>query len=122
MPNVYDQHHAAFACVEAYVVLNSARERVATVAFKRPRDGAGRLYCYLHVLGTRMVRGFAAGGGYDKRSAAAQVASRRLEETGLADYPDTLATVKAFKAALQDGPYGWQRELENAGFTVLRAV
>lgn len=68
MPDIYDRHKAAFASVEAFVILHNG-ERVASIAFKFPRDGAGRLYAYVHRYGLEMVRGFAAGGGYDKRSA-----------------------------------------------------
>ena len=75
---IYDQHRAAFSNVSAYVVMHGG-ERVATVAIKYPRDGAGRLYAYVHWLGVPMVRGFAGGGGYDKRSAACASAARKLD-------------------------------------------
>lgn len=100
--NIYEQHKAAFPNVSAYVVLNSAKERVATVAFKYPRDGAGRLYCYLHVLGVAMVRGYASGCGYDKHGASIHVAARLLSAEGLARYPDTADTIAAFQKALKD--------------------
>lgn len=76
MSDIYDQHRAAFANVSAYVILRGG-ERVATIAFKFPRDGAGRLYAYVHWIGVPMVRGFAAGGGYDKRSAAVADAAQK---------------------------------------------
>ena len=120
--SIYDQHDAAFSSVQAFVVLNGAKDRVATVAFKFPRDGASRLYCYFHILGVPMVRGYAGGFGYDKRSAAAHSAVHRVPETDLGRYPETLATIRAIKAAITDGGYAWDRELENAGFTVLQAV
>lgn len=122
MSNIYDQHRAAFANVSAYIVLNGARERVATVAFKYPRDGAGRLFCYLHIHGVQMVRAFASGCGYDKHSAAAHSAVRRISTKGLQDWPDTRATIEAMQKAIQDSGHRWDRELENAGFTVLQAV
>lgn len=123
MTNIYDQHKAAFANVSAYVVLNGAKERVATVAFKYPRDGVGRLYCYFHIIGSRMIRGFANGGGYDKCSAAAHSAVSRCCIQGDDIWSDgTLATVNAIKSAIKDSGYSWDRELENAGFTVLQAV
>ncbi len=119
MSNIYDQHRAAFSNVSAFVVTDKDGERVASIAFKYPRDGIGRLYCYLHVFGVSMVRGFAAGCGYDKHSAAIHAAVRRVSDDA---YPDAQATVKAFKAAIQDGGHGWQRELEAAGFKVMQAV
>lgn len=120
--NIYDHHRAAFENVSAYVVLNGARERVATIAFKFPRDGAGRLACYFHIHGVAMVRGFANGYGYDKRSAAAHSAVQMISREGLAEWPDTRATIEAMQAAIQDSGYSWDRELENAGFTVFQAV
>lgn len=73
MSNIYDQHNSAFRQVQAYVILKGS-ERVATIAFKFPHDGAGRLYAYVHWLGAPMVRGYANGYGYDKRSAAVESA------------------------------------------------
>jgi hypothetical protein len=122
MSDIYEQHKAAFANVSAYVVLNAARERVATIAFKFPRDGAGRLYAYVHWFGLQMARGFATGGGYDKRSAACSSAAGRV--TGLPALPDCdHAEVLKFRdALLKDDGHSWERNLEAAGFTVLQAV
>lgn len=120
MPDIYDQHRAAFAKVSAFVVLKDG-ERVATVAFKHPQDGAGRLYAYVHYFGTAMVRGFASGGGYDKCSAACNAAARKIKP---GTTPDTLQIDKGpFVAALlaDDGAY-WHQHLERAGFKVLQAV
>ena len=68
-PTIYEQHDAAFRHVNAYVIMRG-RERVGTVAIKYPRDGAGRLWAYVHFLGMPMVRGYAGGYGYDKKTAA----------------------------------------------------
>lgn len=127
--SIYDQHRAAFANVDAAVIMRGV-ERVATLSFKYPRDGAGRLYAYVHWIGTEMVRGFAAGGGYDKRSAACADAARKLDlKPGR--WPDgtphhtaeqTIA-FDAFKAALsKDDGRDWERRLEDAGFKVWRAI
>lgn len=126
MTDIYELHDKAFARVSAFVILKDG-ERVATVAFKFPADGAGRLYAYVHYLGIPMVRGFAGGYGYDKRSAAVanavkrivdpiDVVKRLVNEDWLADYDD-------FRAALaqDDGQY-WGNRLTKAGFTVLQAV
>jgi hypothetical protein len=119
MPDIYEQHAAAFARVSAYVVLHNG-ERVATIAFKYPADGAGRLYAYVHWLGTPMVRGHASGGGYDKHTAAVKSAIRKIAQSADARNPDGWA---AFSAALwtDTGPT-WDRQLRNAGFTILQAV
>lgn len=60
----------------AYVVLNKKREHVATVQYKFPNDGAGRVQCdvwsrkpgekYLSLTHQK----YAGGYGYDKRAAA----------------------------------------------------
>ena len=133
MPDIYDQHAAAFTNVSAFVVMRDG-EKVATVAFKFPRDGAGRLYAYVHWLGLPMVRGFAGGYGYDKRSAAVITAARKLDcgaaekiaaENNIteADGRPWLNGYKAFLAACKlDAGYDWQRNLEKAGFTVWQAV
>lgn len=115
MPDIYDQHAAAFARVSAYVVLHNG-ERVATIAFKYPADGAGRLYAYVHWLGTPMVRGHASGGGYDKHTAACASAAKRMgAEHGT---PESMFRVVLAK----DTGFAWDRQLRDAGFTVLQAV
>ena len=128
MPDIYNQHKAAFAQVEAYVVCKGG-ERVATIAFKFPRDGAGRLYAYVHWIGLEMARGFAAGVGYDKRSAACAVAARKLLTVfqGPNTVPDRQRALdggfKAFNEALAtDGGTTFDRALREAGFTVCQAV
>lgn len=93
MTDIYDLHDKAFARVSAYVILRSG-EKVATVAIKHPADGAGRLYAYVHWLGVPMVRGFAGGYGYDKRSAACADAAKRLP-----DPAETMARAAGWKTA-----------------------
>ncbi len=117
MSDIYEQHRNAFNAVAAYVILKNG-ERVATIAFKYPRDGAGRLFAYVHWIGNQMVRGYAAGGGYDKHSAACAAAVRRM-----ADKPLDLGDFDAFRRELaKDDGYYWNQRLEKAGFTVLQAV
>jgi hypothetical protein len=119
---IYDQHRAAFNQVSAYVVMHGA-DRVATVAIKYPRDGAGRLYAYVHWLGVPMVRGFAGGGGYDKRSAACASAARKLPEH-LPEGHDAAGDVygKFVDVMRADGGQDWNTALTGAGFNVLQAV
>lgn len=124
-PIIYDQHAAAFAQVSAWVILRDG-ERVATIAMKYPRDGAGRLYAYVHWLATEMVRGWAGGGGYDKRSAACASAARHwadAERKAVGAYSADATPKYAFWAALaEDGGYSWDHMLREAGFAVLQAV
>lgn len=122
MAKIYDQHRAAFNSVAAYVVMRDGA-RVATVAIKYPRDGAGRLYAYVHWHGLEMVRGFAAGGGYDKRTAACADAARKLPASLPAGYDDDAQIYAAFKAALaQDSGSDWTTQLRAIGCDVLQAV
>lgn len=123
---IYDQHDAAFKNVSAFVVMENG-ERVATVAFKFPADGAGRLYCYFHVIGLAMVRGTANGYGYDKKSAAFADAAAKQYEVKLESWQDITAydgeyaIAKRMRDCLTDGA-SWDGDLRNAGFTVLQAV
>lgn len=134
MTDIYDLHRKAFPTVSAYVILRGS-EKVATIAFKHPRDGAGRLYAYVHWLGVPMARGFAGGYGYDKHSAACSNAVSRggitqnvkasAERVGVqyATERPWFEYAQAFETALRkdDGNY-WHRNLELAGFTVFQAV
>lgn len=131
MANIYDQHAAAFSRVSAYAVMRDG-ERVATIAFKFPQDGAGRLYAYVHWIGAEMVRGHANGYGYDKRTAACASARAAFAKWYRALRPDDgtvlhgrLATeaCAAFWTALErdTGP-SWSDQLHKAGFTVYQAV
>lgn len=125
--DIYALHDKAFNRVSAYVVLDKAGECVAKVAFKFPADGAGRLYAYVHWLGVPMVRGFAGGYGYDKRSAAVANAVRKMMVQGTS--PEFAADDKALRGLAlfedvlcEDGGEYWDTRLRNAGFTVIQAI
>ena len=129
MPDIYEMHTAAFKLVSAFVVIKLTRkanvppviDRVATVAFKHPKDGSGRLYCYLHIFGGPMVRGFATGGGYDKKTAAAAHAASKINPQLYA--PDSQADCVALRDALLiDGGAYWDACARSAGFEVFQAV
>lgn len=120
MSDIYAQHRTAFAAVSASVILKDGKH-VATVAFKYPRNGTGRLYAYVHLLGQPMVRGFATGGGYDKHTAACAVAAKLMKPEG----PNWERTdyAEAFIHALRrDAGASWVRALQDAGFAVITAV
>lgn len=130
MLDIYEQHKAAFARVAAYVVTRKGeRQRVATIAFKYPADGAGRLYAYVHWLGTPMARGSATGGGYDKATAACASAVAHWRKTLGRDDAEVCirnhadAHLSGFLHALaQDRGPTWDNALRDAGFTVWQAV
>jgi len=82
-------------------------------------------------IGVEMVRGYAGGYGYDKRSAAVSVAARKLEasksmgEWACWEHTDPAARVVAgeFMSALKpDDGNDWDRRLRDAGFDVWSAV
>jgi len=122
---IYDQHEKAFSNVSAFVVVKDG-ERIATVAFKFPKDGAGRLYCYLHVIGLPMVRGHAGGYGYDKKSAAFRDAAEKQAKVKLgswqtSDYSAEYALAESLYGCLNDS-HDWHNDLRDAGFTVMQAI
>lgn len=123
MTNIYEQHDAAFANVSAYIVARNG-EKFASIAFKYPRDGAGRLYAYVHWLGVPMVRGFAGGYGYDKHSAAVANAIGKMTMNPDQDpQAESKIAHSAFMRALErDGGEYWNTRLERAGFQVWQAV
>lgn len=122
MTDIYAQHDAAFARVSAYVIAHKG-EKVATVAFKFPADGPGRLCAYVHWIGVPMVRGFAGGYGYDKRSAACAEAARKLFDLEEPGFLNGFPQFDAFRSALaKDDGYPWDMRLREAGFEVWQAV
>lgn len=122
MTDIYDQHSAAFSQVAAYVVLDITGKRVATIAFKRPRDGAGRLTVYAHWIGVPMVRGSASGYGYDKSTAALSSAASKIDDDGAAGTESRVLQSLFLGALSKDNGTRWYAQLEAAGFKVLQAV
>jgi hypothetical protein len=122
--NIYHQHVVAFSRVSAFVILKDG-EMVGTVAIKFPRDGAGRLYAYVHFLGAEMVRGYVGGYGYDKRSAAVNDAMKKIDPAQFSpDLDKNRADCEAFRAAVLDSKDGtdWADAFRKAGYDVLQAV
>ena len=118
MTKIYDQHKAAFGNVSAYVITNITGAQIGNIAFKLPKDGAGRLYCYFHIHGLEMVRGFAGGYGYDKRSAAVADAINKFTKI----VPLDLHAIKLSALTKKMDAGDWKRVLEDAGYNVLQAV
>jgi hypothetical protein len=126
MKNIYAQHEAAFSNVSAYVITDEAGNRVATIAFKFPRDGAGRLWCYLHIIGIEMARGYAGGYGYDKKSAASASAAQKIGRYSDEDckkYEVNNVARDAIVEALDHyGGENFDTRIRNAGFYIFQAV
>lgn len=73
--SVYDKHSKHFAQVSAYVIIDSEGTQKGTMSIKYPKDGAGKLYLYLHLHGLQMVQVSVSGCGFDKLSVAVQKAA-----------------------------------------------
>jgi hypothetical protein len=121
---VYDAHDKI--PYSAYAIVHKGEHR-GLVTLKFPKDGAGRLYCFLHVFGVHMVRGYAGGYGYDKKGCALTSAAEYLP-TGK-DNPDLRCTetLDAFHTALDDfnGAQGWEtavNRLRDNGVELFRAL
>ena len=109
----YQKHDAAFPLVSAgALVING--EQKGTIAFKFPKDGAGRLTCFLHLHGYPMVCGTASGYGYDKKAAAFESACRFLDDECLLEYPSL--------AGMDCKGYGFEDALKAAGFSYYKGV
>lgn len=107
--NIYDQHRKHTSRVGAYAILKDG-QHVASITIAYPKDGASRLYAYVHYLGFPMLRGSATGYGYDKRSAAIASAVRHHSVT---DWPADF-----FVALNADDGHGWDRKLRDVGYIV----
>ena len=113
--SIYDQYNAAFNNVTAYTVLIKGSV-IGKIVFKHPKDGAGRLYCYLHQYGFEMVRGFAGGYGYDKQEASLESCLIDAKKKDINDCPlyNTLAYIT--------GCGQWQNELAQLGYDIYQVV
>lgn len=112
MSDIYEQHAKAFSNVSAYVILKNDI-LVGRIAFKFPKDGAGRLTVFLHFLGQEMVKGMASGYGYDKKTAAMVNAMKKVKE--LPWQCDTMPV-------MLDNGQDWDVLLREQGFSILQAV
>ena len=110
---VYQKHESAFPLVSAGVIVKNGI-KLGTIAFKFPKDGAGRLTCFLHIHGYPMVIGTASGYGYDKKAAALESACRFLSDECLAEFPSL--------SKMDCKGYGFDRALKEAGFEYWSAV
>lgn len=130
--SIYDLHDKAFERVSAFVLIDKYGDRKATIAFKFPADGAGRLWCYFHLIGIEMARGYAGGYGYDKKSAACEAAVANIkpykpDEALKPDCEEYIKTYNAqinlFKEAFKNiGGKDWRDVFRDMGLKVFSAV
>ena len=125
---IYQLRDAAFSNVSAYAILHNGAA-IGSVSLKFPKDGAGRLYAYVHLLGAEMVRGSSTGYGYDKATAALASASKQfphdLAKKWAADHGglELPSYFGPFIAAIaKDGGQRWDSALRDAGFEVFQTV
>lgn len=119
----WEQHDKAFRDVSAYVVLDAQHVPVAKIAIKYPKDGAGRLWAYVHWIGTTVARHHSDGYGYDKRTPAVIGALLKADYAG--DHPDIdrKAELERLKASLNPhSGIDWERQFRDAGYQVIQAV
>lgn len=125
MSNVYDQHQQHTRRTGAAAILHNG-QHVANITIAFPADEAGRLYAYVHWIGTQMVRGSANGYGYDKRTAAVASAAKKYLETwnkvpsgfDMASIRDNTAQCMFWEAIKVDQGQEWHDRLRDAGFQV----
>lgn len=115
----------AFSQVSAYVVLDrETKEVIAKIALKYPKDGAGRLSCYMHIVGSEVQIGIAGGYGYDKRTSAIIDAGEHC--LVLATTTDSMTNrqldfITLLNSTKAQG--GWQEVInEQNGFLVIQAI
>lgn len=124
----WNKFDTAFAQVSSFVILDAdTKNVVAKIALKYPKDGAGRLSCYMHIIGTELQIGTASGYGYDKRTAAIVSAADKYMSTDIDLTALREKNPKAYKLLdfLQSDKAqgGWQEVInEKNGFIVIQAI
>lgn len=112
MSDIYEEFDRATGGLVAYAI-SKDDEQVGRVVIKY--GSSVRAFCQIWC--SRMVKGTARGGGYDRASAAVESAVAKMK----ADHGDNgaAAHIAAWQGALRgDSGYGWLRRLEDAGYTV----
>lgn len=123
MSDVYTKHDKAFLQVQSFAILKDGKP-VGTLAYKFPKDGAGRLTCFMHFHGYPMVIGFAGGYGYDKKGAALESAASNKELTIANEYTgktalDEFPTIKDLQNI---GGSDIQGAFKKAGFVLFQTI
>ena len=124
--SIYERFDSSFGQVSAWALLDSSGGYIGRIAFKWPRDGMGRAYCYFQLWGAAMARGSASGCGYDKGSAAFDSAleawAAMQREAGKTDSPIRAEIVRLYTliadCRANAGGERWTHSLESKGFRV----
>ena len=122
----WNKFYSAFSQVSAFIVFSSeTKEMIAKIALKYSKDGAGRLSCYMHIIGNDIQIGTASGYGYDKRTASIIDCIRKMFNTVKLQDQNINSKQKQFIELLlsDDAQGGWQEVINhNNGFIVIQAV
>lgn len=118
---VYQKFEASFTNVSAYVILKEG-VHIANITLKYPKDGMGRLQCYIHIFGTEMQNSFSSGYGYDKRSHAIHVTAKKYLNSD--EYNKLRMNEKIFIDLLSsdEADNGWGDVLYSNGFTKINVM
>ena len=118
----------AFNLVSAYLVMDQdTMQPIAKIALKYPKDGAGRVHAYIHIIGMEVQHGYAGGYGYDKRTASIIGAASSCNDclVEAKNYQNINGKQKQFiNLLLSDKAQGgWQEVINHDnGFIVIQAV
>lgn len=125
MTTVYQKRDKAFANVSAYAILKDGKH-IANINLKYPKDGAGRLHCYMHIIGYQMQTASVGGYGYDKSSAViSKVAKEYItyfdnnSDIELKEYEIDLIRILATDEAHNGN---WDHLLYKNGFTKINVI
>ena len=121
--SVYQKFESSFSNVSAYVIMKDG-EHVANITLKYPKDGMGRLQCYIHILGTEMQNSYSCGYGYDKTSHAIHVTAKKyldiVPHNQKLNEKDVIQFIQALSNDEADS--GWGNVLYNNGFTKINVI
>ena len=122
----WNKFYSAFSQVSAFIVLDKETKKIiAKIALKYSKDGAGRLSCYMYIIGNDVQIGTASGYGYDKCTASIINASDNLINLKNGVWNTFTKQERQFLELLQSDTArsGWQGVInESNGFLVIQAV
>lgn len=115
MAKVYESLDKATKHISASVILKNGEVK-GRIIVKYPKDGAGRLYVFIHEYGLECLQGMASGYGYDKTGAAISDAYQQWAK----EYGDSGICAELYRV-LEPVTYNgeWQNVLRKAGYEVV---
>lgn len=124
MTTVYQKHDKAFSQVNAYAILKDGKH-IANINLKYPKDGAGRLQCFIHIHGSEMQNSWVSGCWYDKRSSAISKTAQQYIKYTLDEAVILEADEMEFLRILATGEAhngNWDHLLYKNGFTKINVI